>query len=49
MNEGKKWQLDVISIESENNMNKRARIPIMKKRGTSAPRNACNPLQLPDQ
>ena len=28
--------------------NKRAGIPIIKERGTSAPRNACNPLQIPD-
>ena len=32
-----------------NNMNKRARIPIIKKREIPAPRNACNPLQIPNQ
>jgi len=30
-------------------MNKRAGIPIIKKSGTPAPRNACDPLQIPDQ
>ena len=40
MNKRKKWQLEAIKIESGNNMNKRARIPIIKKRETSAPRNA---------
>ena len=30
-------------------MNKRVRIPMIKKRETLAPRNACNPLQIPDQ
>ena len=49
MNKGKKWQLDMIQIESGNNMNKRERIPIIKKRETPAPHNACNPLQVPDQ
>ena len=38
----KKWQVDAIKIESENNMNKRARIPIIKKKETPAPRNAYN-------
>ena len=37
MNKGKKWQLDMIQIESEHN--KRARISIIKKRETPAPRN----------
>ena len=32
-----------------NNMNKRVRIPMIKKRETLAPRNACNSLQIPDQ
>jgi len=30
-------------------MNKRERIPIIKKREAPSPRNACNPLQIPDQ
>ena len=49
MNKGKKWQLETIQIESENNMNKKVRIPIVKKRETPAPRNTCNLLQIPDQ
>ena len=39
----------MIQIESENNMNKTAGIPIIKKRETPAPQDACNPLQMPDQ
>jgi len=35
MNKGKKWQQDAVKIESENNMNKIARIPIIKKRDSS--------------
>ena len=37
MNKRKKWQLDAIKIESGNNMNKRERIPIIKKKETPTP------------
>ena len=30
-------------------MNKRAGIPIIKKRETAAPQDACDPLQIPNQ
>ena len=40
MNKGKKMTTDTIKIESGNNMNKRVRIPKIKKRETPAFRNA---------
>ena len=49
MNIRKKWKPDVTQIESENNMNKRAGKPIIKKRGTPAYQDVCNPLHIPDQ
>ena len=49
MNKEKKWQLDMVQRESTNNMNKRKRISMIKKRETPAPQDACNPLQMPDQ
>ena len=49
MNKGKKWQLDAIQIELENNMNKRVGILIIKKSGTPTSQDACDPLQIPDQ
>ena len=48
-NKGKKWQLDTIQIESGNNMNKRVRIPEIKKRETPAPQDICDPLLIHDQ
>ena len=34
---------------SRSNMNKRVRIPIIKKRDTPPPQNTCDPLLIPDQ
>ena len=34
---------------SKNNMNKRARIPIIKKREIPAPQDVSDPLPIPDQ
>ena len=39
----------MIQRESRNNLNKRARIPESNIKKFRAPRNACDPLQIPDQ